>query len=293
MSKPKIAFHRCVSCGGCEMALLDLFEDRPDWLEAMDIVRWPVTAVSTIDGVEELPDRGIAVSFINGAIRTEAQAQMAQLLRRKSDLVVALGACAVSGGIPALANLTPREESPAPGVYARVHKLDDVIGVDYYLPGCAPPVPLVAGAVQAILDGELPERGAVLAPNKALCASCPLNGSKPDDVRVEKLRRPVEVALDPRRCFLLQGVLCMGPATRDGCGVACVEGNMPCTGCLGPTDNAGDQGAAMLGALGGIVDGDTPEEFGENTRALVDPAGSLYRYTLSAFPLKLIPGGRD
>lgn len=323
MSKPKVAFYWCASCGGCEEAVVDLHEDILGVVEAVDIVFWPVALDFKIHHVEAMVDQEIAVSFINGAVRTEEQEHMAKLLRQKSQLVVAFGACAVSGGIPALANLTTRKailsasyhtaptvvnpegteprtscevagvERRLPGFYERVYKLDDVIEVDYYLPGCAPPTKLVLGAVQAILAGELPERGAVLAPNKALCASCTRNDSKPDDVCVDQLRRPVDVELDPERCFLLQGVLCMGPATRDGCDVVCVEGNMPCTGCMGPLDSAGDQGTGMIGTLGGIVAGDTPEEFEANTRELVDPAGTLYRYTLSAFPLQLTPKEND
>ncbi len=110
-------------------------------------------------------------TFLNGAIRTSEQEEMAHLLRRKSQVVIAFGACAQLGGIPGLANLSNREAifetvyregaehgepgrtRPAadasrttgarctlPGFYDTVRTLDQVIDVDYYLPGC-PPTP--------------------------------------------------------------------------------------------------------------------------------------------------------
>ena len=74
----------------------------------------------------------------------------------------------------------------------------------------------------------------------------------------------------------------MGPATRDGCGYPCVKGNMPCTGCFGPTEPEADQGAKMIGALGGILAGDNESAAKEVAQGVVDPAGTFYRYSLSA-----------
>ena len=169
-----------------------------------------------------------------------------------------------------------------PVFHRTVRKLCDVVEVDYTLPGCPPTADLLAAAVTAVLEDKLPPRGAVLAPNKALCASCDRNESKPEDVCIEQIRRVVDTELDPETCFLAQGVVCMGPATRDGCGQSCVSGNMPCSGCFGPTDGCRDQGAKMIATLGGILDGDTPRRVARAMEGLVDPAGTFYRYTLSA-----------
>ena len=311
MDKPKVAFYWCASCGGCEEAVVDLAEDILDVTAAVEIVLWPVALDYKYHHIEAMDDGAIAVSFINGAVRTSEQEHVAQLLRRKSQLVIAFGACAAWGGIPALANLTSKRaifarsyhDSPTvvnpdghepqtehtldghaltlPAFHETVSKLSDVIEVDYTIPGCPPTAALLAGAVTAVLAGELPERGAVLAPNKALCASCDRNESKPDDVCIDQFRRVVDTELDDR-CFLSQGVMCMGPATRDGCGQSCVMGNMPCTGCFGPTDGCRDQGAKMIAALGGVMAGDDPESVDRALDGLVDPAGTFYRYTLSA-----------
>ena len=199
MSKPKVAFYWCASCGGCEEAVVDLAEDILKVVEAVEFVLWPVALDFKIKDVEALQDGEIAVSFINGAVRTEEQEHIANLLRRKSGLVVAFGACAHLGGIPGLANFVNRDvifdyvyhKSPSvanpdkvtpqlhtqveegelrlPEFYNTVHALNQVIDVDYYLPGCAPPPDLIMQAVEAILSGNLPEKGTVLSPDKSLC----------------------------------------------------------------------------------------------------------------------------
>src|SRR5512136_1155988 len=94
--KPKVALYWCASCGGCEEAVVDL-------------VFWPVALDFKVSDVEALPDKSIAVSFINGAVRMSEQEEMAKLLRRKSGLVVAFGSCSHLGGVPGLANLWDRE----------------------------------------------------------------------------------------------------------------------------------------------------------------------------------------
>ncbi|RKY56837.1 MAG: oxidoreductase, partial [Candidatus Neomarinimicrobiota bacterium] len=110
MTKPKVAFYWCASCGGCEEAVVDLAEDILKVVEAVDIVLWPVAMDFKKSDVEAMPDGSIAVSFINGAVRTSEQDEWAKLLRRKSGLIVAFGSCSHLGGIPGLANLSSRDE---------------------------------------------------------------------------------------------------------------------------------------------------------------------------------------
>lgn len=309
--KPKVALYWCGSCGGCEEAVVDLDEKILDVVAAVDICFWPVALDYKYADVEAMADGAIAVSFINGAIRTSEQKHVAQLLRNKSGLVVALGSCSAMGGIPALANLkskkgifhnsylsgptvvneqgtVPKTQTQVAGhkltipeFYETVYQLDDIIDVDYSLPGCPPTPALIAGAVTAILEGKLPEKGAVLLPDKALCTSCDRNETKPDHLTVTEFKRIHEIQSDPEKCFLAQGLLCMGPATRDGCEYPCVKGNMPCTGCFGPVSEA-DQGAKMIAALGGILEADKGEEINKAFKGIPDPAGTFYRYSLSS-----------
>ncbi|MFQ5722154.1 MAG: oxidoreductase [Candidatus Aminicenantales bacterium] len=308
--KPKVAFYWCASCGGCEESIVDLAEDILKVVEAVDIVFWPVALDFKKKDVEAMEDGSIAVSFINGAIRLSEQEEMVKLLRKKSQLVVAHGSCSHLGGIPGLGNFwnketifrrayftTPSTDNPdkivpqektevngyelyLPSFYDTVRSLNQVIDVDYYLPGCAPPRDLILSAVQAILEGKLPPKGSVLSPNKSLCDDCDRGETKPEKLAIKEIKRPWEVELDPEKCFLAQGVICMGPATRTGCGQRCIKANMPCRGCFGPTDQVYDQGAKFLSALASILDTDDEQEIEKIVETIVDPAGTFYRFSL-------------
>jgi F420-non-reducing hydrogenase small subunit len=318
VAKPKVAFYWNASCGGCEEAVVDLAEDILKVVEAVDIVLWPVALDFKRKDVEALKDGEIAVSFLNGAVRTSEQEDWSRLLRRKSGLVVAFGSCAHLGGIPGLANFSDREavfrtayhetastdnpkgtepqrktkvpegELELPEIWDTVCALDQVIDVDYYLPGCAPPPDLIMEAVGAILKGELPPKGSVLAPDKSLCDTCDRNESKPDKMELTELKRPHQTFMDPEKCFLAEGVVCMGPATRSGCGERCINANMPCRGCFGPTRDVRDQGAKFLSALASIIDITDKDAVDRIVESLPDPAGLVYMYSL---PSSLLRGG--
>jgi F420-non-reducing hydrogenase small subunit len=308
--KPKVAFYWCASCGGCEETIVDLNEDVLKVVDAVDIVLWPVALDFKRRDIEAMADGEIAVSFINGAVRLSEQEEWVELLRLKSNLVVAFGSCAHLGGIPGLGNVADRElifqrkyttvptvenaektlprvavrvdgyELDLPSFYDTVKTLDQAIDVDYYLPGCPPPSNLVWDAVMAILEGKLPEKGAVLAPNKALCDTCPRNETKPEELVIQAFKRVATSTPDPEECFLAQGYICLGPATRSGCGERCINGNMPCRGCFGPSDGVVDQGAKILSAIASIVDLTDPGEIEKAMEAIEDPLGTFYRFSL-------------
>jgi F420-non-reducing hydrogenase small subunit len=312
MAKPKVAFYWCASCGGCEEAVVDLAEDILKVVEAVDIVFWPVALDFKRSDVEAMADGEITVSFVNGAIRTSEQEAMARLLRAKSKLLIAYGACAYQGGIPGLANLTSKEaildyvyhgspsttdgtgvrpqtrtkvpegELELPEFYEEVRALDQVVDVDYYVPGCPPTPKITLAAVGAILKGELPEKGAVLAGDRALCHECDLNASKPEKLLVTELKRPHQVIIDREKCLLAQGILCMGPVTRGGCEALCVKGAMPCTGCFGPLGRVRDYGGKALSAIASIVDTTDEKVLAKIFEAVPDPAGTFYRYNVPA-----------
>jgi F420-non-reducing hydrogenase small subunit len=321
MAKPKVAFYWCASCGGCEETVVDLNENLLKVADAVDVVLWPVAMDFKRKDVEALSDGEIAATFINGAVRLEEQEDMVKLLRKKSGLIVAFGACAHIGGIPGLGNfwtrdaifqrvykevptvenprgITPQEKTSVEGgeltlpeFYDTVKTLNQTIPVDYYLPGCPPPPDLVMSAVSAILKGELPEKGAVLAPDKAQCDTCPRAATKPEKLSIKEIKRPYEIKIDPEKCFLEQGLICLGPATRSGCGETCIRANMPCRGCFGPVDGVVDQGAKGLSMLASIlgIEGEeqmTEAEVGKLLAGVVDPAGTFYRFSLPASLLR-------
>lgn len=316
MTKPKVAFYWCASCGGCEEAIVDLAEDVLKVVQAVDIVFWPVALDIKRKDVEAMPDGSIAVTFINGSIRTSEQEEMVHLLRKKSGIIVAFGSCSHLGGVPALANLTnkelimkkayittvttvnsenvfPQEETKVkegvltlPKFYDHVYALDQIIDVDYYLPGCSVPTELILNAVTAILEGKLPPKGTVLSPNKSLCETCPRNETKPEKLKITKIYRPYEIMIDQEKCFLEQGLICMGPATRTGCNERCISANMPCRGCMGPTDQVTDQGAKFLSAFASILDVTDENEIQKIMDQIADPAGTFYRFSVSHSILK-------
>jgi F420-non-reducing hydrogenase small subunit len=314
--KPKVAFYWCSSCGGCEEAIVDLAEQILDVVAAVDIVFWPVALDFKKSDVEAMEDGSILAAFVNGSIRTTEQEEMAHLLRRKAKVLVAFGSCAHLGGIPALANLWDREaifrevylenvstDNPdgtlpsvstphngdsvtLPGFYDTVRALDQVTSVDYYVPGCAPTPNVIAGAVQTLLSGDLPPAGTVLTPDIALCEECPRLDTKPEDLSLERFRRPHEILIDEDTCLLAQGLLCMGPATRSGCGQLCINGNMPCTGCFGPTSKVHDQGGKYLSAVTSMLSALDDEAIDEALDSIPDPIGTFYRYGLASSLLR-------
>jgi F420-non-reducing hydrogenase small subunit len=180
--------------------------------------------------------------------------------------------------------LTERPEGhlELPTLDDEVKALDQVVPVDYYVPGCAPPVKLLKDALTAILTSSLPPKGAVLAPDMALCAGCPRGATKPDRPLIDKFRRPHAHSIDPELCLLAQGFLCLGPATRAGCDWACINANMPCSGCLGPVSRTHDFGAAAMSALASLVNSNDEGGIESALDAVPDPVGTFYRYGLPA-----------
>jgi len=319
--KLKIAFYWAASCGGCEIAVLDLNEKILDVVKIADIVFWPVAMDIKYKDVEALPDKHIDITFFNGSIRNSEQEHMAKLMRQKSKTLVAFGSCAHEGCIPGLANLNSRKEvfdhvfikdksniNPKavipkpesqvkegtlkiPEFYDTVKTLAQTVEVDYFLPGCPPPVKLISDAVDAIARNSLPPKGSVLAPLKAVCDECP---RKRENKKIDKLYRVHEKAPEPEKCLLEQGILCMGLATRSGCGAQCLKVDMPCTGCGGAAPNVPEQGAAMISALASILgyDGEpgkskyTEKEIEDLISQIKDPVGTFYMYSLPASILK-------
>jgi len=313
MAKLKLGLYWAASCGGCDVAVLDVNEKILDVAEMADIVFWPIALDFKYHHVEAMPDKDIDICLFNGAVRSSEQESIAKLLRAKSKTMVAFGSCACFGGIPALANFATRAdimerayiEAPSndnpdkvlpqiktqvaegelelPELYDTVLTLAQVVDVEYFVPGCPPPVPLILKVVEAIATNNLPPPGAVIASDKTLCDEC---DRKKEEKKISKIYRPHEIDPDPERCLLEQGILCMGPATRGGCGALCIKVNMPCRGCFGPPAGVIDQGAKMVSAVASIYQANGEEDIAQMVRDIVDPAGTFYRFGLSDSMLK-------
>jgi F420-non-reducing hydrogenase small subunit len=316
MTKKKIALYWCSSCGGCEESVVDLAEDIIKVAEAVDIVFWPVALDFKHKDVRQLADGEISATLINGSIRMDDQEAMACLLRQKSQLIIAHGSCAHLGGVFGLGNFFSSEEvfsrsyEDVPtiknpqgvlpqahttesgrelklsGFHDRVKPLDQVVDVDYYVPGCPPTPELVKNALTMVIEETLPPKGSVLAATTALCDTCPRRDSRPERVVVKRFKRLYETVWDPERCFLDQEIICLGPATRGGCRARCIAANMPCRGCFGPTDHVADQGAKSLSFISALIDSTDEAELEAIVGSIPDPAGLFYRYSLPSSMLR-------
>lgn len=316
--KPKVAIMWLGGCGGCDEAVVDLNEDVLKVADAVEFVLWPVALDYKYHHIEAMKEGEITLSIINGSVRNSELEEFAKLLRRKSQLVLAFGACACLGGTPGLANFRSKEdifqwvyrdaptinnpngnfpqtvtklggngrELTLPDLFKDVRTLNQTIDVDYYLPGCPPPVNLIVDAVSAVLEGNLPPKGSTLAPERALCDVCERNRTKPEKLALTSIKRIHEIEADPDKCFLAQGVLCSGPATRAGCGEVCLKINMPCRGCFGPVEGVSDMGSKYVSMLGSLIDGANLGEAMKVVDALDDPTGYFYRFTAASSLLR-------
>jgi F420-non-reducing hydrogenase small subunit len=303
-----VALYWASSCGGCDIATLAIGEKILDVAAAADIVFWPVAMDFKYKDVEEMADQSIDACLFNGAIRSTEDEHVAKMLRSKSKIMIAYGSCAYEGCIPGLANLfstgslferayidtpstinqekvypqanvqVPEGELELPKLFSSVRALNQVIDVDYYVPGCPPEPKTTWLALEALVSGNLPEKGSIIShSSKALCDECPL---PKEGKKVKKFFRPHQIIADPTRCLLDQGLLCYGVATRGGCGAMCPQGGMPCTGCYGPVEGVVDQGLHFLTALGSLIDSTDTAEIAQIIDEIADPAGTFYRYSL-------------
>jgi F420-non-reducing hydrogenase small subunit len=305
--KPKLALYWASSCGGCEIAVLSLHEKILDVAAAFDIVFWPCVMDFKYKDVEAMDDGEIDVCLFNGAIRNDENAHIAHLLRQKSKVMVAFGACAYGGSMPGLANFTDREtitkfvyfDSPStdnpdkilprkysevpegelslPEFWDTVKTLAQVVPVDYYLPGCPPEAQSIEVAVNAIVSGQLPPPGSVIGADVTVCDECTRTKS---EKKIKRFYRPQEIIPDPDVCLLEQGLFCAGIGTRSGCGALCPAVGVGCRGCYGPNEGVIDHGARILSGIASAIDANTEEEVEQILNTLPDPAGYFYRFHL-------------
>lgn len=304
MAKAKIGIYWAAACGGCDCSLLEVNEQILEVVAAADILLWPCAADAKYADLRGYRNNEIDILLFNGAIRTEENREMARLIREKTRYLVAFGSCAQTGGLIGMANQSSREEIfqtvygdrenwpqsstvqdghdlHLPEFLRRLTPLSDVVDVDYVVPGCPPPREIVSRLLSALVAGDLPAPGTVFASSKNLCEECE---REQEQKRITRILRPHEHDPDPVKCLLDQGFMCMGPATRGGCGAVCPAANMPCTGCAGPTANIRDQGAAMINTVASLIG--TGEE-GEDQQAQEDAileqfddlVGTFYRFS--------------
>jgi F420-non-reducing hydrogenase small subunit len=293
----KVAEEWFAICGGCEVTILDIGEPLLDILPKLEFVHMPVIMDHKLFGQTgdqpgpEIPEADVGI--ITGSIRNEENKQLAEEMRKKCKTLIAMGSCACFGGVPALANQFMLEElyekvyrgsvstesadTPSqdiPPLTDRVYALHEVVNVDLKLPGCPTTPEMVVDALTALLEGK-----ELSLPGKSVCDECPT-------IRKEKavasVKRPLEAVefepgkpLDTVRCYMEQGFLCNGPATRSGCGGTektprCIKAYMPCRGCFGPLSDDANPMVDMMGALSSI---------GLDVKQIPDRAATFNRFS--------------
>ncbi len=318
-SKPKFAMYWAAACGGCEIAVLNIHEKILDVDANFEIAFWPVAMDAKYKDVEALADGAILLTLFNGAIRNSENEELAKLLRRKSKILVAFGSCACEGCIPALANLTtpqaifgaaydgistdnpqglrpqPSWQAPEgltlhlPEFYPVVKTLDQVVPVDYYMPGCPPESHQIAAVIDLVvqvLQGKatLPPPGSVIgAGASTVCDECK---RARNEKKIKQFVRIQHLRPDPELCLLEQGVLCNGPATRSGCLALCPMAGAPCVGCYGPAEGVLDYGARLMTSVASVIDSTEPGEIDHILDGIPDPAGMFYRFNMAGSLLR-------
>lgn len=287
MTKPTFATVSLGGCEGCHVALLDAHEGLLDLLGEVDYVYGPYS------GLDEFPN-SVDVAMVEGAVQTEEDRERVRKVRAAAKVVVAIGSCAVLGGIGGLRNLSSRSEvleqaygtdaslkntDGLPGLIDRCRPVTDFIDVEYSMAGCAPETPgLVACLKTAIAGAEF------APPRRNLCDECPRVKDKLLEHTQEFISDNVYAlmeleTIDPKACFLEQGVMCMGPMTREGCGAKCTTAGVPCRGCYGPSRLDYEQGGKAVDALAAVLPAGA-------LMYLEDLIGTGYRFSMpvSVFP---------
>ncbi len=312
--KPKFAMYWAASCGGCEIAVLNTGEKILEVDANFEVVFWPVAMDAKYKDVEAMPDGSILLTLFNGGIRNSENEEIAHLLRKKSQILIAFGSCANEGCIPGLANLSsqdeifetsyntistenpqhiwpqystqvPEGELHIPEFYPILKTLEQVVDVDYFIPGCPPESHQIAAVIDLVIQvlngkAELPPKGTVIgAAGSTVCDECP----RTRNVKlIKEFNRIQHIQVDPSLCLLEQGILCNGPATRSGCTALCPMAGSPCVGCYGPAEGVIDYGARLMTAIASVIDSNDPVEIDRILDGIPDPAGQFYRFNLAS-----------
>jgi coenzyme F420-reducing hydrogenase gamma subunit len=213
--KPKVGIHGLTGCSGDQLMILNCEDELLDIISAIDLRFFP-TATSKNDEECELD-----IALVEGTVITQEDRETLHKLRQRSKILIALGTCAVWGGIPAAKNEVPRDDLKAKVYGAKSYyfsplvpqPLSSYVNVDFAIPGCPIEKNEILLAIASLLHGDVP-----VLPDYAVCTECKINESP---------------------CILQEkGVICLGPVTVAGCNARCPGQNMPCIGCRGPVAEA-------------------------------------------------------
>jgi len=225
MSKPRLGVFKFSSCDGCQLSMLDAEDELLQLLDRVELADFLEVSSASAGAPYD-------VALVEGSVSTEEEVERIIRIRRESKMLVALGACATSGGLQALRNwsrlgLFESAVYPEPKVARALEKalpVSDFVAVDFELRGCPVSKSQLLQFFASILRGAKPR-----LPTSAVCFECKRAGNP---------------------CLVVAGgTPCLGPVTASGCGALCPSRGRGCYGCFGPSDDANlDSYASWLAA---------------------------------------------
>jgi F420-non-reducing hydrogenase small subunit len=229
----KIATIALSSCSGCHMALLALGKDLLKLIDGHELAYSPIL-------MDEKQPIECDIALVEGSVRNNENVEYLKELRQKAKALIALGTCSTFGGIPGLGSAfstidllmksygkdyVPQDNTV---LEQRVSPIDQWVQVDYYLPGCPPPLDILRDALTKLLTGKKPNHV-----GRPVCGECHRKARK----RVQpEFKRIADEIPEQEECLLSQGYVCLGSVTRNGCKAVCTQAGVPCMGCRGPID---------------------------------------------------------
>jgi len=253
--RPRLGIMKFASCDGCQLTLLDLENELLDLVTTFDLVEFAEASSHRSSGPFDLV-------LVEGSISTPEQVEEIVRIRRETQLLVTIGACATAGGIQALRNWRDHEAMHR-AVYALPEYVEslatstpisDHVTVDAELRGCPIDPGQLLELLTALAVGRRPQ-----LPDEAVCLECKRRG---------------------KVCVLVaRDVPCLGPVTHTGCGAMCPAFDRGCYGCFGPREAANATSLAAWFGRDGRTDADTAALFSGFTayakpfRAVIDQLG--------------------
>jgi len=235
--KPKLAVWKFSSCDGCQLSLLDCEDELLAVADAVEIANFPEASRAVLKGPYNL-------SLVEGSITTPHDAERIHGIRRASNFLVTIGACATAGGIQALRNFKDVKEFtttvyPRPEYIETLKKstpITDHVFVDFELRGCPINKLQLVEVISAFLHGRKPN-----IPPHSVCMECKQRGLV---------------------CVMVaRGIPCMGPVTQVGCGALCPSYARGCFGCFGPKESPNTASLSRRWAESGVKDRDLVRAF--------------------------------
>lgn len=209
-------------CAGCEVSLLNA----TDWIDKVALTYMPL-----VISAHTMPE--VDVLLVSGSVQSDEDLYNLKKSVRKAKEVIAVGICAISGGLAHLGDrdevramfLAQHERRHVPRMLPKSHPVDAIVKVDRFLPGC-PPTPALFMAVLGENES--------LKPSSSVCVEC--GRVKDRTIRPVHLTGFQSGEVDPEKCLVNQGFLCIGTSTRGGCNALCTKPGHPCIGCRGPSN---------------------------------------------------------